>query len=195
MSLLTTLHHPFLLPRNTSAFPRLIRPQKLNRHQSRSSPTAIKSLHKGHEQQQESKPTWENVLSTAASLYPVYVTVGGVVACVKPSAFSWFVKRGPASYSFSLGFIMLAMGLTLELRDLIGIFVQRPLSFVIVYLGIWGGGELVVSFIPVRIAQEFSSISDFNFLRFVLRAANMGGGTRNSAQVSDNVDRIFLSGA
>ena len=78
------------------------------------------------------KPTsldWDhNVLSTAASLYPLYVTAGGVLACFYPSAFSWFVKRGPASYSLSLGLIMLAMGLTLELKDLIALFMQRPLS-------------------------------------------------------------------
>ncbi|RWW10471.1 hypothetical protein GW17_00025986 [Ensete ventricosum] len=71
---------------------------------------------------------WEKVLTTAASLYPLYVTIGGTVACVNPSAFSWFVKRGPASYSFSLGFIMLATGLTLELKDLFALFRQRPFS-------------------------------------------------------------------
>lgn len=74
------------------------------------------------------KPRWENVLSTLASLYPLYVTVGGVVACLKPSAFAWFVKAGPTSYSLSLGLIMLAMGVTLELKDLLGLFCQRPLS-------------------------------------------------------------------
>ncbi|KAK8564422.1 hypothetical protein V6N13_005351 [Hibiscus sabdariffa] len=74
------------------------------------------------------KPRWENMLATAASLYPLYVTVGGIVACFKPSAFAWFVQRGPSSYSFSLGFIMLAMGLTLELKDLLNLFIQRPLS-------------------------------------------------------------------
>lgn len=74
------------------------------------------------------KARWENILSTAASLYPVYVTVGGAVACLKPSAFAWFVQRGPASYSLSLGLIMLAMGLTLELKDLINLFMQRHFS-------------------------------------------------------------------
>ncbi|XP_044488195.1 probable sodium/metabolite cotransporter BASS2, chloroplastic [Mangifera indica] len=73
-------------------------------------------------------PRWERVLLNAASLYPLYVTVGGVVACLKPSIFAWFVQRGPASYSLSLGLIMLAMGLTLELKDLISLFIQRPLS-------------------------------------------------------------------
>lgn len=74
------------------------------------------------------KPRWETLLSTAASLYPLYVTIGGIVACLKPSTFAWFVKRGPTSYSFSLGLIMLAMGLTLELKDLLNLFIQRPLS-------------------------------------------------------------------
>lgn len=74
------------------------------------------------------KPKWENLLNTAASLYPLYVSVGGVVACLKPSAFAWFVKAGPASYTLSLGLIMLAMGLTLKFNDLIGLFRQRPLS-------------------------------------------------------------------
>ncbi|KAG7027692.1 putative sodium/metabolite cotransporter BASS1, chloroplastic [Cucurbita argyrosperma subsp. argyrosperma] len=70
----------------------------------------------------------DDFLSTAASLYPLYVTVGGVVACLKPSTFSWFVERGPTSYSLALGLIMLAMGLTLELKDLVNLFRQRPLS-------------------------------------------------------------------
>lgn len=73
-------------------------------------------------------PRLQNMLSFAASLYPVYVTIGGIVACINPSAFSWFVKRGPFSYSLSLGLIMLAMGLTLELRDLLNLFKRRPLS-------------------------------------------------------------------
>ncbi|XP_052191650.1 probable sodium/metabolite cotransporter BASS2, chloroplastic [Diospyros lotus] len=76
------------------------------------------------------EPRWQKLLSTAASLYPLYVAVGGVVACLRPSTFSWFVKRGPASYSLSLGFIMLAMGLTLELRDFLNLFMQRPLSII-----------------------------------------------------------------
>ncbi|XP_027160104.1 probable sodium/metabolite cotransporter BASS2, chloroplastic isoform X3 [Coffea eugenioides] len=81
------------------------------------------------------KPGWENVLSALASLYPVYVTVGGIIACLKPSTFSWFVEKGPASYSLSLGFIMLAMGLTLELKDLINLFRQRPFSVTLIAQG------------------------------------------------------------
>lgn len=73
-------------------------------------------------------PRWESWLATAASLYPLYVTVGGTIACLRPSTFSWFVKAGPTSYSLTLGFIMLAMGITLELKDLINLFKRRPLS-------------------------------------------------------------------
>lgn len=103
----------------------------------RNLPALIISSSSGHEESghlpvSPPKPTsldWQqNVLSTAASLYPLYVTAGGILACFNPSAFSWFVKRGPASYSLSLGLIMLAMGLTLELKDLIALFMQRPLS-------------------------------------------------------------------
>lgn len=57
---------------------------------------------------------------------------GGIVACVKPSTFSWFVERGPGSYSFALGFVMLAMGLTLQLKDLFNLFMERPLSILYV---------------------------------------------------------------
>ncbi|GMP63091.1 hypothetical protein CsSME_00024918 [Camellia sinensis var. sinensis] len=90
----------------------------------------IRSGHKNfdHPPVATSKPRWENMLSTAASLYPLYVTVGGVVACLRPSTFSWFVKRGPTSYSLALGFIMLAMGLSLELSEFFSLFLQRPLS-------------------------------------------------------------------
>ncbi|KAJ0973249.1 hypothetical protein J5N97_021208 [Dioscorea zingiberensis] len=108
---------PFIMPRssNLSTSPKLL---------------SIKSLASSHDQssQRKSKSRLENILSTAASLYPVYVTAGGALACVKPSAFSWFVHLGPASYSFSLAFIMLVMGLTLELKDLLGLFKQRPFA-------------------------------------------------------------------
>ncbi|KAL0348226.1 UNVERIFIED_CONTAM: putative sodium/metabolite cotransporter BASS2, chloroplastic [Sesamum angustifolium] len=76
----------------------------------------------------DKQPRWESWLATAASLYPVYVTVGGVVAFLRPSTFSWFVNLGPTSYSLTLGFIMLAMGITLELKELVNLFRQKPLS-------------------------------------------------------------------
>lgn len=74
------------------------------------------------------EPGWDYWLATLASLYPLYVTVGGLVACFKPSTFSWFVERAPTSYSLILGFIMLSMGITLELKDLVNLFMQRPFS-------------------------------------------------------------------
>lgn len=74
------------------------------------------------------KSRWEEWLLAVAGLYPVYVTVGGVVACLRPSTFSWFVNAAPTSYTLALGFIMLAMGLTLQLKDLFNLFLQRPLS-------------------------------------------------------------------
>ncbi|XP_057469126.1 probable sodium/metabolite cotransporter BASS1, chloroplastic [Actinidia eriantha] len=87
-----------------------------------------KSSNSDHPPVAPAKPRWEDALSTAASLYPLYVTAGGLVACLRPSTFAWLVERGPASYSLSLGFIMLTMGLTLELRDLLNLFLQRPLA-------------------------------------------------------------------
>uniref|UniRef100_A0A0C9RLV7 TSA: Wollemia nobilis Ref_Wollemi_Transcript_11863_2004 transcribed RNA sequence n=1 Tax=Wollemia nobilis TaxID=56998 RepID=A0A0C9RLV7_9CONI len=70
----------------------------------------------------------EEVLNTATSQYPVYMAIGGFIACTKPSAFAWFVKRAPASYILSLGIVMLAMGLKLELQDLINVLLRRPFA-------------------------------------------------------------------
>lgn len=42
------------------------------------------------------------------------------------------MRRGPGSYSLALGLVMLAMGLTLELKDLFTLFMQRPLSILYV---------------------------------------------------------------
>lgn len=74
------------------------------------------------------KPGLEEWLAAAASLYPLYVTAGGALAFVRPSSFSWFVNLGPSSYSLTLGLIMLSMGITLEFKELIDLFRQRPLS-------------------------------------------------------------------
>ncbi|KVI01662.1 Bile acid:sodium symporter [Cynara cardunculus var. scolymus] len=95
---------------------------------SRSRISTVRSCQQNPGESLPSNTRLETLLSAAASLYPVYVTVGGVVAFLKPSTFSWFVERAPDSYSFSLGFIMLSMGLTLEFKDLLNLFMQRPLS-------------------------------------------------------------------
>lgn len=78
--------------------------------------------------EEDTRRWWHHALYTAASLYPLYVTVGGLVACIKPSAFSFFVERGPTSYRLALAFIMLATGLTIELRDLADVLIRQPLS-------------------------------------------------------------------
>lgn len=69
---------------------------------------------------------WEDALAFATSLYPVYVTAGGILAFTKPAAFSWFVSRGPSSYSLALATIMLAMGLSLSLEELLSVITKRP---------------------------------------------------------------------
>ncbi|CAN6445396.1 unnamed protein product [Victoria cruziana] len=78
--------------------------------------------------EEDTRRWWHHALYTAASLYPLYVTVGGLVACIKPSAFSFFVERSPTSYRLALAFIMLATGLTIELRDLADVLIRQPLS-------------------------------------------------------------------
>ncbi|KAI5055881.1 hypothetical protein GOP47_0029402 [Adiantum capillus-veneris] len=72
------------------------------------------------------KNDWEDALAIATSLYPVYVTVGGFLAYTNPLAFTWFVSKGPSSYSFSLATIMLAMGLSLSLEDLLRVITKHP---------------------------------------------------------------------
>eukprot|EP00252_Welwitschia_mirabilis_P012931 TRINITY_DN2854_c0_g1_i5.p1 TRINITY_DN2854_c0_g1~~TRINITY_DN2854_c0_g1_i5.p1 ORF type:complete len:297 (-),score=47.80 TRINITY_DN2854_c0_g1_i5:709-1599(-) len=81
------------------------------------------------ESPEKNKSRWlEKFASSAASLYPLYLVVGGVMACLKPSAYLWFVKGAPASYSFSLGFIMLTMGLTIRLQELVDVFLRQPFA-------------------------------------------------------------------
>lgn len=57
--------------------------------------------------------------------------VGSFLAVLNPSVFTWFVKRGPASYSFTLGSIMLAMGLSLSLQDLLDVVSKRPVPLLL----------------------------------------------------------------
>ncbi|KAF0888449.1 hypothetical protein E2562_014260 [Oryza meyeriana var. granulata] len=73
-------------------------------------------------------PWWHSALAAAAGLYPAYVTAGAAVAVARPEAFRWFVALAPGSYTFALGLIMLAMGLTLELREFLALLRERPLS-------------------------------------------------------------------
>ena len=57
-----------------------------------------------------------------------YVAAGASVAVARPEAFRWFVALAPGSYTTALGFIMLAMGLTLQLRDFDALLRDRPLA-------------------------------------------------------------------
>ena len=81
-------------------------------------------------------PKWQGWLAFATSLYPVYMMIGGIIAFWKPSAFAWFVKRGPDSYSAALGVIMLAMGFTLEIKDLIHVLTKRPAAVRFLFQGL-----------------------------------------------------------
>ncbi|MCO5565148.1 hypothetical protein L7F22_018821 [Adiantum nelumboides] len=76
--------------------------------------------------QSPKKNDWGDALAFATSLYPVYVTAGGILAFTRPSAFSWFVSRGPSSYSFALATIMLAMGVSLSLEELLRVITRHP---------------------------------------------------------------------
>ncbi|CAI9759616.1 unnamed protein product [Fraxinus pennsylvanica] len=120
------------------------------------------------------KPRWESWLATAASLYPLYVTVGGAIACLRPSTFSWFVKAGPTSYSLTLGFIMLTMGLTLELKDLINLFMRRPLSILF-------GCAAQYTIMPVfgTIISKFLGLSPSLSVGLILLACCPGGTASN----------------
>lgn len=73
-------------------------------------------------------PRWHAALSAAAGLYPAYVAAGASVAFTRPEAFRWFVALAPGSYTATLGFIMLAMGLTLQLSDFAALLRDRPLA-------------------------------------------------------------------
>ncbi|CAN6335678.1 unnamed protein product [Urochloa humidicola] len=73
-------------------------------------------------------PRWHEALAAAAGMYPAYVTAGASVAVARPEAFRWFVDMAPGSYTAALGFIMLAMGLTLRIRDFSALLRDRPLA-------------------------------------------------------------------
>ncbi|CAM8906927.1 unnamed protein product [Rhodiola kirilowii] len=141
--------------------------------------TGIKSLpdpenHHLSTEQKKKKLKWEMMLETAASLYPVYVTVGAIAAWYKPSAFSWAVERAPASYSLAVGFIMFAMGLTLELRDLFILLMQRPLS-------IFFGCAAQYTIMPVlgMLISKFLGLSPSLSVGLILLACCPGGTASN----------------
>lgn len=54
------------------------------------------------------------LLNRLTSLFPLWILLGASVALIKPEAFTWFSGR---SITIGLGFIMLGMGLTMEVDD------------------------------------------------------------------------------
>ena len=68
------------------------------------------------------------ILDTAASMYPAYVILGGILAVLRPESYHWFVSRGPTTYSLALGAIMMVMGLTLRVEDLMEVIAKRPIA-------------------------------------------------------------------
>uniref|UniRef100_A0A7N0RHN0 Uncharacterized protein n=1 Tax=Kalanchoe fedtschenkoi TaxID=63787 RepID=A0A7N0RHN0_KALFE len=127
LSLLLSPPKPSIQSESTRSYPHP-NPQSRTPISATNRFTGIRSVPENRHLSIEPAPRWEAALETAASLYPVYVAGGAVAAWNKPAAFSWVVERAPASYSLAVGFIMFAMGLTLELRDLLELLMQRPLS-------------------------------------------------------------------
>lgn len=70
------------------------------------------------------------LLTLTARAFPGLIGVGAILACLRPRLFAWFIEGGLVAPSLSL--IMLAMGLSLELRDF-RLVLHRPL---VVLLGV-----------------------------------------------------------
>lgn len=60
------------------------------------------------------KSDLEKFTETLTTLFPVWVCLGAAFGIAKPSAFSWFKSD---LFTYSLGFLMLSMGLTLTVDD------------------------------------------------------------------------------
>ena len=60
------------------------------------------------------RSTLENVTETLTTLFPVWVCAGAALGIMKPAAFAWFKTD---LFTYSLGFLMLSMGLTLTVDD------------------------------------------------------------------------------
>ena len=60
------------------------------------------------------RSTLENATETLTTLFPVWVCAGAALGIAKPAAFAWFKTD---LFTYSLGFLMLSMGLTLTVDD------------------------------------------------------------------------------
>lgn len=70
-------------------------------------------------------------LNLLTNLFPVWVLMGGVLALVEPSWFTWFDKN---MIRWGLGIIMLGMGLTLGVEDFKGAF-RMPGAVAVGFVG------------------------------------------------------------
>ncbi|PIA65351.1 hypothetical protein AQUCO_00100669v1 [Aquilegia coerulea] len=58
--------------------------------------------------------TYENIIETLTTLFPLWVIIGTVIGIYKPSAVTWLETD---LFTLGLGFLMLSMGLTLTFED------------------------------------------------------------------------------
>jgi BASS family bile acid:Na+ symporter len=88
-----------------------------------------------------------DLVTAFVRLFPLWVTLGGVVALIYPPAFEWFLDYGLITPGLQI--IMLGMGLTLELSDFSRVF-RSPapilwgvlLQYTVMPLLGWGVGSL-----------------------------------------------------
>lgn len=88
-----------------------------------------------------------DLVAAFVRLFPLWVTLGGVIALIYPPAFSWFLDYGLITPGLQI--IMLGMGLTLELSDFSRVF-RAPapilwgvlLQYTVMPLLGWGMGYL-----------------------------------------------------
>ncbi|CAM8901387.1 unnamed protein product [Rhodiola kirilowii] len=96
--------------------------------------------------------------------------------CCLVQAICFFMgcERAPASYTMAVGFIMFAMGLTLELRDLFILLMQRPLS-------IFFGCAAQYTIMPVlgMLISKFLGLSPSLSVGLILLACCPGGTASN----------------
>ena len=96
-----------------------------------------------------------DLVAAFVRLFPLWVTLGGVVALIYPPAFTWFLDYGLITPGLQI--IMLGMGLTLELSDFSRVF-RAPapilwgvlLQYTVMPLLGWGVGYLVSTADAVR---------------------------------------------
>jgi bile acid:Na+ symporter, BASS family len=72
----------------------------------------------------------EKLADRLATLFPLWVFIGAAIGITNPQAVTWFSST---MFTFALGFLMLAMGLTLTVNDFKAC-AQRPAPILVGYL-------------------------------------------------------------